>query len=380
MSVAFRSVRGCTLVIAICAGAIPLERPVGAVTLDLITVGTAGNSADTTLQNDGTSGYGAVGYLYRIATTEVTNGQYAEFLNAVAATDDNALYDSQMSSNPRGGITQSGSSGSFSYATKANMGDKPVLFVTFHDALRFANWLHNGQPSGAQGPSTTEDGAYTITTEGVANNTIVRNANADFFLPDEHEWYKAAYHEPGASGDDYWSFATRSDGSPTGATADATGAVSNPGVNVANYDRFADWNGLNGNVTTVGSAGPTSKSYHGTFDQSGNVWEWNETMINTSLRGVRGGCWLCSTSTFLQSTYRSFGKTPDTVDDIIGFRLASRTVAGDVDDNGEVDFQDFLDLQIGFGISSGARRSDGDLDDDGDVDFSGLLGPANQFW
>ncbi|MHC5110450.1 MAG: hypothetical protein ACYTHJ_11290, partial [Planctomycetota bacterium] len=30
------------------------------------------------------------------------------------------------------------------------MGNKPVNFVSFFDAMRFVNWLHNGQPSGAQ--------------------------------------------------------------------------------------------------------------------------------------------------------------------------------------------------------------------------------------
>ena len=36
--------------------------------------------------------------------------------------------------------------------------------------LRFANWLHNGQPTGSQGPGTTETGAYAITPGAVAAN------------------------------------------------------------------------------------------------------------------------------------------------------------------------------------------------------------------
>jgi len=46
---------------------------------------------------------------------------------------------------------------------------------------------------------------------------------------------------------------------------------------------------------------------------------------------------------------------------------------GDVDGDGDVDFQDFLALQIGFGTTSGADKSDGDLDGDGDVDFQDFL-------
>ena len=111
---------------------------------------------------------------YRIAKFEVSNAEYAVFLNAVAATDTNALYHTSMGV-VFGGITRSGSSGSYSYSAIAGREDMPVNFVSFWDATRFANWLHNGQPTGAQGNSTTEDGAYTLTPTGMANNTIARN-------------------------------------------------------------------------------------------------------------------------------------------------------------------------------------------------------------
>jgi hypothetical protein len=51
---------------------------------------------------------------------------YADFLNSVAATDRYSLYNTNMGSDARGGITQSGAPGSYTYAFKANMGDKPV--------------------------------------------------------------------------------------------------------------------------------------------------------------------------------------------------------------------------------------------------------------
>jgi hypothetical protein len=87
-----------------------------------------------------------------------------------------------------GGITQSGSSGSFSYSVKTGFADKPVNFVSFYDSLRFANWLENGQPTGAQGNATTEDGAYTITAAGILANSITRNSGATIFLTSEDEW------------------------------------------------------------------------------------------------------------------------------------------------------------------------------------------------
>jgi len=69
---------------------VSLARPNAvAITLDMVTVGNPGNSADTT-------GYGAVPYEYRIGKYEVTIEQYAVFLNAVAKTDNYQLYNAGM--------------------------------------------------------------------------------------------------------------------------------------------------------------------------------------------------------------------------------------------------------------------------------------------
>ena len=87
---------------------------------------------------------------YRIGLFEVTNDQYAEFMNATAASDPNGLFNtSMMFDNTYGGIDRSGSDGSFTYAAKTGFENKPVVYVSWYDTLRFSNWLHNGQPTGA---------------------------------------------------------------------------------------------------------------------------------------------------------------------------------------------------------------------------------------
>ena len=302
-------------------GALVLTAPwaVGAAPISITTVpvGNVSNADDPLTGNQ----YGGVDHAYRIATTEVTNDQYVAFLNEKAKSDPLELYSTSMASEPRGGIIRSGASGSYTYAPKPNMGDKPVNYVSWYDAIRFANWLNNGQ-----GNADTETGAYSIlggTPEPSNGDSITRNAGATWFLTSEDEWYKAAYHQPTAQGgdvDNYWLYPTATNAIPTVATADAVGNISNPGPNVVNYNKGADWNGLDGNVTTVGSAGPLSASFYGTFDQGGNVDEWNESLAKAGYRGVRGGSWDRNEATVVAPGISSDGATHEHSN--IGFRVA----------------------------------------------------------
>jgi len=288
-----------------------------AVTVDTVPIGDVGNPNDPGTGNR----YGGVNHAYRIGTTEVTNAQYAEFLNAKAKSDPLGLYNVQMGTSAFGGITLSGVSGSFIYATKANMADKPVNFVSWYDSIRFANWLNNGQGNG-----DTETGAYTIlggTAKPSNAASITRNAGASWFLPTDNEWYKAAYYQPAAQGgdaDNYWSYPTKSNSPPTAATATSVGNIRFPGTNIANYGHGAAWNDQQGNVTTVGSAGPLSQSYYGTSDQGGNLRERTETFAG-SFPVTRGGRF-DSDSSELKSNPRYVSDAPGEYADT-GFRVAT---------------------------------------------------------
>jgi formylglycine-generating enzyme required for sulfatase activity len=243
----------------------------------MATVGYPGNQDDMT-------GYGAVAGSFRIAIYEVTNAQYTEFLNAVAADDENGLYADAMGTYPQGGILRTGLSPGSSYSVKEGLAAKPVLFVAFWDAVRFCNWMHNGQPTGPQSPSTTESGAYDLTDpDSISINAVTRDPEADYFLPDINEWHKAAYYDArsaalgGPPGDDhFWMYPTRSDTAPV---AEAPPGGSNSG----NFDAAF------GALTTVG-AYSGSAGFFGTYDMGGNVYEWTETATDLS-RIIRGGSW-----------------------------------------------------------------------------------------
>jgi hypothetical protein len=139
-----------------------------------ITVGKPGNADDT--HGDG---YGGVAYTYDIGKFEVTAGQYRDFLNAVAATDTYELYNPKMDivAHPSDcGCAIRWDPGLAEYIVDANGDgledadwiDRPVNYVSWGDAARFCNWLHNGRPTGAQGLTTTEDGSYFL--DGAMSN------------------------------------------------------------------------------------------------------------------------------------------------------------------------------------------------------------------
>jgi hypothetical protein len=251
------------------------------VTMDWVNVGNPGNSADS-------NGYGAVAYAYKIGKYEVTNAQYGAFLNAKGQSNTNAIYNPNMSSY---GITQTGSSGSFSYSVTSALANRPVVYVSWFDAARFANWMMNGQ-----GNNDMETGAYTL--NGATSGVITANIGAQVYIPSENEWYKAAYHNAANT-----PYSLYPNGQNTITTADA------------NYDFSV------GSSTDVGIYSGNASSY-GTYDQGGNVWEWNDAVLNGGmLRGLRGGAWASDDSHLLSSNGYSGGPEADYL--LIGFRVAS---------------------------------------------------------
>ena len=277
-----------------------------------VLIDSAGNSGDFERPSEDpgrTDGYGAVAYEYYIGTTEVTNAQYVTFLNAVAKSDPNGLYNIKMEStgllgDSGCGIIRSGTDGNYVYTVVAGRENYAVNYVSLFDAARFCNWVTTGD---------TEIGVYTIVGSDDLGK-IIRNAEAweagGVALPTVDEWHKAAYYNP--ADDSYYKYPTSSD------------SIS---LSDANY---LDFEAMMQGALDVTDAGYGTSSPYGTFGQGGNVWEWNETVVYSSVAdifdrqfyGRLGGSFWTFEDDLSSSGDNNYGLTIDE-DNVTGFRVVS---------------------------------------------------------
>jgi sulfatase modifying factor 1 len=254
----------------------------------------------------------------------VTNAQYTEFLNAKAsAADPYGLWNSSMDPAVylEGAISRFGT-GPYIYSVKPGYANKPVVYVSWYDAVRFVNWLTNDQGNG-----DTESGTYTITGGGNNSGTVgipdtsqraawAASTSLHWLLPSSDEWYKAAYYNAPVRG--YYFYPFQSDSTPA--------ALAPPGnANSGNFwdsqtSRSAAYNydGSGSYYSDVG-AYPNSASPFGALDMGGNVYQWSDT-TGSGLFSISGTDYLDDPG-FSQAHFFSF-QIPDGGPNT-GFRVAS---------------------------------------------------------
>ena len=248
------------------------------------------------------NGYGSVNYDYQISKYLTTYNEYLEFLQAIARVPTNTSSNTSLVySNVLGndaykpnGLYRSIVSGEYNYfINDSRMLNKPINYVGWTRAARFANWLHNGKPTtGALGPTTTEDGAYDMTL-----TVPVRKTDAKYFIPTISEWTKAGYYKGGSTNAGYWLYATQSDVVPSPVQADSSGnglsstiVLGNLGINYTYPTTIANF-GLNATMALGFNTGLSNKLNIFSIVLSSNdagIGEYNAVSIYSDDNGKPG--------------------------------------------------------------------------------------------
>ncbi len=221
---------------------------------------------------------GRVDYEYRIATKEVTVGQWYEFVQAYAP-----FYHGDRSDPSLTGLdiypTSLDPQQPAGFRIVTGRENRPAT-MSWQFAARYANWLHNDK---AMTAAAFETGAYDAAgLPGTPNVFPRRLPGARFWIPSVDEWTKAVYFDPDRYGTDqpgYWMYALGSD---------RPGIPGPPGVGqtAAGYS-------LAGSTSLDVGSYPESLTPWGLLDASGGVQEWTDSSQTTDperwfLRYYRG--------------------------------------------------------------------------------------------
>lgn len=165
-------------------------------------------------------GYGRVNYEYCIGKYPVTNSEYSLYLNNVASVLNeenlNTYYTPALSETELGmsigidrRVVQVGDVFECVYAPADHMQDHPVVGITWIQAARYCNYMHNIAFN--INSKNTNNGAYDLSQP---LQTMARSSQARYFIPNRQEWYKAAYYDFSAGSFKYSKYPTRSDDEP----------------------------------------------------------------------------------------------------------------------------------------------------------------------
>lgn len=204
---------------------------------------------------------GAVNYEYRMATTEVTVGQYFEF-----AQQYHPIY-TKNTGNVLGFSDFTGGDIRLAFGEimirEGVSANKPIE-MGWEYATRYVNWLHNGKVNEEWAFETGvyDTSTFTRNPDGSINHQTEHDPDAGYWLPTRDEWTKAAYWDPTLNGGDggYWQFTTSSDIEPIPGEQRNAGFSSDYPMDVGSFSEYmSPW---------------------GILDLEGGVYEWTETEAN----------------------------------------------------------------------------------------------------
>lgn len=274
-------------------------------TIEFVTIsGDASSANGTNISGRSTSNFGYKTFTdpgnFRISKFEITNDQWNKFKENVGGI---------VSGYPSSGYNQTPS------WTGSNI---PTNQVSWYEAAQFVNYLNTDAGyapaykfTGTPGTSSYTFSPWSENDTGYDAVNPYRNKNAFYVIPTEEEWVKAAY----------WN----------GTTLQEFSTKNNQAIFQGDGREGTGWNYLD-DVFATDPPGPWqvgsgSEELNGTYDMTGNVWEWVESTwyINdyTARAGrvVRGGSY-CDGDLGL-GAFNRFNDKPYFESYDTGFRVAS---------------------------------------------------------
>lgn len=230
---------------------------------------------------------GGVQAPYRMARTEVTVGDWFQFVQSYAP------YHSGFANDPAfTGLyiwtSANDSAGHPIYQMVSGSQNYPTVMGWRYAAI-FCNWLTNDRAitQGAFTSGAYDTSTFTNNEDGTVNDATTHQPGARFWIPSQNEWTQAVFYDPNRYGPGqpgYWSQPNGSDtglvpglpGSPGSQTSAGVPALFNTQANVGSYSAMSPW---------------------GLLDVSGGAREWLENpeasgaarLIRGSATGRDGG-------------------------------------------------------------------------------------------
>jgi hypothetical protein len=273
-------------------------------------------------------GRGSVPYEYRIAKTEITTGQWLEFVNTFSNVAAPNPYWDQFGPGFWGAIEDLSFPGPgirYNLRNVPNATQLPVSGISWRQAALYTNWLTNGKQSS---PASLVTGSYDTSTWGVMPGTNGRGITdapthlpgALFWIPTLDEQLKAMHYDPNRYGEGqggWWMNKNMSDlpgipGLPGVGTTSAGLVITDP--------PFGVWD------IPLG-AYPNSVSPWGLWDTSGGTREWAEELISAPFpreRAISGSWAGWEPFDVLDSPFGTGSVPPDEAGSVNGLRIASQ--------------------------------------------------------